>query len=750
MASASPDDASASAPQFQDDDPKAALVQYLDVRLHQATARQLGYAICGLVILTFEGPVLGIFTYLMLLTVEFIDNRTMRRVRSRLGRTLSLEDGFRRTMISAIVQSLAFSICVFVMFFGSVTGQAPLFALAFMVSMAASSGLLMPYHPRVTRIRLGIYIVTLATVLTGSLIRADEWDPVLILNTLGAVLLAFYVRMFLDSVYSGRRQRRRQDQVLKEQANALAAANDAMRRRQREMHRLNLVARNANDSVILSRPGGVITWVNDAFTRNTGYTREEAEGRRIGDLLDGPDTSDETVAAIADAVRNGRPFRGEILNYTKAGGKIWTDINIVPVAGEDGQPEMVVSVERDVTAARLHATELAAAKLAAEEGAKAKADFLATMSHEIRTPMNGVMGMADLLAETDLDEDQRLFADTIRSSAQALLTVINDILDLSKLDAGKMRLSPVNFDLPETLTALIRLLGPQARDKGLRLELDTGDTLVQTVFADDGRLRQVLLNLVGNAVKFTESGSVTLRARSFDTGAGHDVIFEVCDTGIGIPSDKLDRVFEGFSQAEASTTRRFGGTGLGLTIARMIVEAMGGWIEVTSEEGVGTTFTVNLTLAYPEDCARVSGERSAERSTTSMSQYAGLSVLVAEDNRVNRLLIEKFLEGSPLHLQFAHDGQEVVVLTRKLAPDVVFMDMSMPIMSGIEATRQIREMDDIPQPVIIALTANAFAGDRAECLQAGMNAFLSKPVRKAQLLEAIRTHCRPPEHRAAE
>lgn len=748
MASVSPADVTTSVPPIRTEDPRAALAQYLNVRLQQAMTRQLGIAICALVILTFEGMVLGIFVYVLLLIGEFVENRTMQRVRRRLEEGLELETAQRLTLITAIIQSLIFAVCVVITYFGDTTGQAPLFTYAYMVGMAANGGLLMHFHPMATRTRLAIYGVTLVGVLAGSLIRAENWDSVLVLNTLGAILLAFYVRTFLDSVYAGMRQRRQQDQVLTEQANALAAANAAMRRRQREMHRLNLVARNANDSVILSRTGGYISWVNDAFTRNTGYSREEAVGRKIGDLLNGPETSEETVKEIGDAVRDGRPFRGEILNYTKSGDKIWIDTNIVPVAGENGETETVVAVERDVTAARLHAAELAEAKRAAEEGAKAKADFLATMSHEIRTPMNGVIGMADLLAETDLDEDQKLFADTIRSSAQALLTVINDILDLSKLDAGKMRLSPANFSLPDTLIALVRLLGPQAREKGLVLELDMGDALAQTVFADDGRLRQVLLNLVGNAVKFTEHGSVTLRARSRDTGSGYEVVFEVTDTGIGIPPEKLERIFERFSQAEESTTRRFGGTGLGLTIARLIVETMGGRIEVASQVGQGTTFTVHLKLAYPNAEAEAAADPTVQRPITSMAQYAGLSVLVAEDNRVNRLLIEKFLQDTPLKLSFAHDGVEVVDLTRKLEPDLVFMDMSMPLIGGIEATRRIRDMD-MPQPVIVALTANAFAGDQLECLQAGMDAFLSKPVRKTELLQAIQTHCRPPAHRAA-
>ncbi|WP_158965144.1 hybrid sensor histidine kinase/response regulator [Chachezhania sediminis] len=731
------------------EDRRAMLARYVELRLEQLMTRQFGIAIAGLLLMAFDGVVLGVCVYVLSQIGETVENGTARRVGRKLTEGMEADQGFRLTLIAAAVQSVILAACVHITFFSEGTGQAPLFSYAFLIGMAANGGLLMAYHPAATRIRLIVFGLTFASLLTGSLILTEEWGPRLVLETVGAAFLAFYMRTFLDTVYSGMRMRRRQDRVMQEQATALAATNAAMRRRQREMHRLNLVARNANDSVILSRPGGHISWVNDAFTRITGYSREDAVGRRIGDLLNGPETNPETIGAIADAVRHGRPFRGEILNYTKSGEKIWIETNIVPVAGEDGRTETVVAVERDVSVARRQAAELAAAKLAAEEGAQAKAEFLATMSHEIRTPMNGVIGMADLLSETDLTEEQRLYADTIRGSAQALLTVINDVLDLSKLDAGKMRLSPVDFDLPDSLRGLVRLLGPQAQDKNLQLILDIGGDLARWVKADDGRLRQVLLNLVGNAIKFTDRGSVTLKARTRDTGGSYDLTLTVADTGIGIAPDKLDHVFERFSQAEATTTRRFGGTGLGLTIARMLVEAMGGRIEVASEPGRGTTFTIRLKLGYGNEAAVAAAAAQPRLAAAAMARYAGLSILVAEDNRVNRLLIQKLLQDIPVLVDFAHDGQEAVDKVRTQAPDIVFMDMSMPVMSGIEATKQIRAGGG-PQPAIVALTANAFACDRAECLEAGMDAFLSKPVRKAELFAAIRAHCTALPRRAAE
>ncbi|MCH5375165.1 MAG: ATP-binding protein, partial [Planctomycetes bacterium] len=558
------------------------------------------------------------------------------------------------------------------------------------------------------------------------------------MNAVGTLMFALMVYAFLAFVNGGFRRNRRHTLALVRQGRKLAETNAALLRREKEAHQLSLVAKNANDSVVLGDPDGRITWVNDAFTRITGFTADEAIGALPGDLLSGRRASPDMEQKIRTAIRNGEAVRGELQNVTKDGRSIWIETNQVPVLDAQGDVEMVVAIERDITAAKRHAKEMAEAKRAAEEGARAKAEFLATMSHEIRTPMNGVIGMADLICETRLSEEQRLYADTIRSSAMALLTIINDSLDLSKLDAEKMQLNPVAFDLEDCFKETIHLLCPQAQEKGIDLALDVDFALLRSARADDGRLRQILINLIGNAIKFTETGGVAVRASVRSEDGGFRLCVDVEDSGIGIPEDMMAHVFERFSQAEADTARRFGGTGLGLTISRLLVEKMGGRISVSSRQGVGSCFSFWIAIE-PVTEVPASKESHMPIARANAWDMDGIRILVAEDNRVNRLLISRFLRDLPVELHFAHDGHQAVIMTEQHRPDLIFMDMSMPVIDGIEATRQIRSGDG-HQPVIVALTANAFDSDREICLSVGMDAFLTKPVGRADLLEAISRH----------
>lgn len=498
-----------------------------------------------------------------------------------------------------------------------------------------------------------------------------------------------------------------------------------------ELDRLSTVARYASDSVVITDRDAKITWVNPAFTETTGYTAAEALGRTTSELLNGPNTDPATIERIRDHLVRGARLSTEILNRHKDGHDVWIQTQLVPVLGDDGTVSHVIGVERDISVQKAHAAELAEAKLAAERADRAKSEFLANTSHEIRTPMNGIIGMAEVLSESDLAPDSQEQVRIILDSAQSLLQIINDILDLSRLESGRFEIADEDFDLRACVEGAVDLIRPTASAKGLDLRLEFDPNLPAVVRSDDGRLRQILLNLMGNAVKFTAQGSVELRVRA-GVDDPYRLSFDVIDTGEGLSEEQQTRIFDRFSQADAGITRKFGGTGLGLAITRCLAQEMGGGISVHSALGDGSCFTVVIQSKGP--AAPVLAPENTV--TADLSVLSGRTILLAEDNRTNRVLVHKFLEGLGVTIQDAENGRIAVDLCRAQVPDLILMDMSMPELDGISATQEIRALPG-PQPAIIALTANAFESDRKACRAAGMDGFLSKPLRKKDLLLAI-------------
>lgn len=636
-------------------------------------------------------------------------------------------------------------------------------------------------------------------------------------------------------------------------------------KRQQEDAKLSLVARETTNSVIITDGDGFIEWVNEGFTRATGYTLEETLGVKPGHLLQGPDTDPEAVRLMHEALARGEGFDVEILNYRKDGTPFWVEISCQAIQ-EPGQPKKFIAIENDITlrkqaseraeqaermllmaidsiddgfvlfdkddrlvlanrkykdffpggheiirpgvdfetilrasaqdnsyalpgtigpskaaseeerfeeliqsrlaahraggemnqklsdgrwlklrerptpeggvvGLRIDITELMAAQEAAEAANLAKSEFLAAMSHEIRTPMTGIMGMADLLLDEDLKPDWAAKVTRIKAASTGLLRILNDILDLSKLEAGKMVVEDIPFEIRPLIDDVISLtqqIGQTSKIDRIAISAKIERAVPRTVRGDPARLRQILINLLGNAVKFTEQGSVTLHCDVDREGGG--LSFKVVDTGIGIKDDVLPNLFTPFTQADASISRTYQGTGLGLAICQRLVSLMNGSIGVESRFGEGSTFSFRL----PFEAVEESGD-AAEGDAPSLGGPSGrLKILVAEDVEINRVIVEAMLAKSGHSAVLATNGAEAVQAVEAEDFDVILMDLRMPVMSGIDATRRIREMPGRKAQIpVIALTADVVEETREACRAAGINGFVPKPIEVDALNQAL-------------
>ena len=694
-------------------------------------------------------------------------------------------------------------------------------------------------------------------------------DPVIdLLQLLQSQKMAFQdIKQFTEKLKTQKEKLSQANQDLEQQNKTLQQTEQRLRQKEAEARKLALVAAGTDNAVIITDAKGLTEWVNAGFTKQTGYELSDIAGKKPGRLLQGEDTDSATAKIMGTNIAQGKSFHVEIINYTKSRESRWIEIECQPIRDESGVITNFIAIESDITARKHAEQSLRQAKQSAEEANRLKSEFLATVSHEIRTPMNGVLGMSELLLDSKLDSKQLSLLQTIRSSADSLLAVINDVLDLSKIESGKLEIHEETFSLRNLIDNVLGSVCERCSQKGVELNAIVAPDIIDSLLGDRGKLQQILINLIGNAAKFTERGEVRLDVHELSRYKNISTLeFTIIDSGIGFDPSESDKIFESFRQSDSGLARKHGGTGLGLSISKKLTEILGGTIKATGQLNQGAQFTcripmeftpserknavpvdpiavqVSIEAIHPSSAKAISnhlsflniphlisdGEKTTQQFFNSNSTSNDLKsviirdeaqaalerarqeiveenveiitlvslggdhpiaakervllkplrflslknslqgtadgleanatpdsstsqklsprykrILVAEDNPINRQLIQEVLHRLKLGSTIVKNGNEVLERLENEDFDCILMDCQMPELDGLETTREIRKREAQSEggktyrTTIIAMTANALVGDRERCLNAGMDDYMAKPIRFAEVKDKL-------------
>lgn len=505
---------------------------------------------------------------------------------------------------------------------------------------------------------------------------------------------------------------------------------------EKEIIQLSQAVQQSANSIVITDLDGNITFVNDYCISHTGYSKEELLGKNPR-ILKTDYLPKEAYTDLWNTITSGGIWRGEFHNRKKDGTEFWEKSTISPIKDHDGKIISYIAIKEDISEKKTIDDELIRARDAADRANKSKTIFLANMSHEIRTPMNGIIGMNNLLLETELTPEQKEYALTIKTSAGMLMSILNDILDISKIEAGKIIIEKIEFNFREIIKTAFKVFSTMVASKRLEYLLNIDERIPVYLSGDPTRLSQIIMNLINNAIKFTSKGKISVDATALEESDDDiSIIITVSDTGIGIPDSKIEMLFKTFTQLDSSTSRKYGGSGLGLSISKRLVELMNGRINVRSEEGRGSIF--EFVLPFKKAKQKEYEYKKEMSGIKSPITYSSGELLLVEDNPVNQLLTKIILIKSGYNVDIAENGVDAMNYFNEKKYGVILMDIQMPDIDGYELTRTFRKMEkDYFHTPIIAMTANTMPGDREKCIEAGMDDYIAKPVERKELIEKV-------------